>query len=159
MGKLIGYMAKQKAKTAMKHTITAILAGAMIITSCIPAGAATNELKQINTSPITSGVVQTNYTWDIADGMVKASVLEIDLTNPYVQLDIVPGQGQFTKRFHLTATDIVTDTIHKQRIFLTRLANKCQAFEEDVKTNYGQESQNSHNPTALHRHIHNPLRD
>ena len=111
MGKLIGYMAKQKAKTAMKHTISAILAGAMIITSCIPAGAATNELKQINTSPITSGVVQTNYTWDIADGMVKASVLEIDLTNPYVKLDIVPGQGQFTKRATVSAMANATNAV------------------------------------------------
>ncbi|MBR2008939.1 MAG: hypothetical protein IJ936_02325, partial [Peptococcaceae bacterium] len=111
MGKLIRYMAKQKAKTAMKHTISAILAGAMIITSCIPAGAATNELKQINTSPITSGVVQTNYTWDIADGMVKASVLEIDLTNPYVKLDIVPGQGQFTKRATVSAMANATNAV------------------------------------------------
>lgn len=88
----------QTLKQTAKKMISAVLTGMMVLSSCMPAAAASNELKLIHTSPITSGVTLSNYTWDIADGMVKAAVLEIDLTNPYVVLDIVPGQGQFTKR-------------------------------------------------------------
>ena len=86
------------AANTITKTVSAVLSGVMIISSCMPVHAATNELKRISTTPITSGVVQSNYTWDISDGMVKASVLEIDLTNPYVELNIVPGQGKFTQR-------------------------------------------------------------
>lgn len=85
-------------KNKMKKTISLILSGVMVLSSCMPAFAATNELKLISTSPITSGATLSNYTWDISDGLVKAAVLEIDLTNPYVQVDLIPGQGQFTKR-------------------------------------------------------------
>lgn len=81
-----------------KKAVSAMLTGVMIVTSCVPAMAASNELKLISSSPITSGAVLNNYTWDISDGMVKAAVLEIDLTDPYVELDIVPGKGKFTQR-------------------------------------------------------------
>ena len=91
------FISKITTNTIIK-TVSAVLSGVMIISSCMPIYAATNELKRISTAPITSGVVQSNYTWDISDGMVKASVLEIDLTNPYVELNIVPGQGKFTQR-------------------------------------------------------------
>lgn len=98
-------------KNFVKKTISAVLTGVMVMTSCLPASAASNELKLISTSPITSGAVLSNYTWDISDGMVKAAVLEIDLTNPYVQLDIVPGQGQFTKRATVSAMANNTNAI------------------------------------------------
>ncbi len=91
-------MKKNLRKTAVKKAISAVLAGVIALSPCIPAFAATNELKLIHTSPITAGATLSNYTWDISDGMVKAAVIEIDLTNPYVQLGLVPGQGQFTKR-------------------------------------------------------------
>lgn len=87
-----------KVKRILKKTVSAILAGVFTFTSCLPAAAATNELKQISASPITSGAILKNYTWDISDGMVKAAVLEIDLTDPYVELGIVPGKGKFTQR-------------------------------------------------------------
>ena len=43
--------------------------------------------------------------------MVKASVLEIDLTNPYVELTIVPGQGKFTQRATVSAMANNTNAI------------------------------------------------
>ncbi len=85
-----------------KKIISAVLAGAMLFTNCVPAMAATNTLTMHDSSPITSGATLSNYTWDISDGMVKAAVLEIDLTDPYVQLQIVPGKGKFTQRATVT---------------------------------------------------------
>lgn len=88
-----------------KHTkklISLVLAGAMLFLNCTPALAAGNQLVLHNSSPITSGAVLSNYTWDISDGKVKAAVLEIDLTDPYVQLEIVPGKGKFTQRATVT---------------------------------------------------------
>ena len=85
-----------------KKLISLVLAGAMLFLNCMPAAAATNVLTMQNSSPVTSGAVLSNYTWDISDGMVKAAVLEIDLTDPYVQLEVVPGKGQFTQRTTVT---------------------------------------------------------
>ena len=73
------FITKIKTNSIIK-TVSAVLSGIMMISSCFPVHAATNELKLISTSPITSGVVHSNYTWDISDGMVKASVLAISLT-------------------------------------------------------------------------------
>ena len=86
-----------------KKLISLVLAGAMVFLNCVPAFAATNTLTMHNSTPVTSGATLTNYTWDISDGNVKAAVLEIDLTDPYVQLEIVPGQGKFTQRSTVTA--------------------------------------------------------
>ena len=77
----------------------------------MPAAAATNTLTMTSSSPITAGAVLKNYTWDISDGMVKAAVLEIDLTNPYVQLEVVPGKGKFTQRSTVSAMANRTDAI------------------------------------------------
>ncbi len=108
---------KTKAKAGwMKHKVgkkvmSAVLAGTMLVGSCMPAAAATNELKLISTSPITSGATLHNYTWDISDGMVKAAVLELDLTDPYLKIDLIPGQGQFTKRATVTTMANNTNAI------------------------------------------------
>lgn len=82
----------------LKRMMSAMLIGGMLLSIAPPAAAATNELIMTDSSYITSGAVLKNYTWDIADGNVKASVIEIDLTNPYVQLEVIPGQGKFTQR-------------------------------------------------------------
>ena len=66
----------------MKKLISLLLTGALLLMSCMPAVAATNTLTMTSSSPITAGAVLKNYTWDISDGMVKAAVLEIDLTSP-----------------------------------------------------------------------------
>lgn len=73
------------------------LSGMMLLMS-FPAVAATNTLTMTSSTPITAGAELKNYTWDIEDGMVKAAVIELDLTNPYVQLTIIPGEGKFTQR-------------------------------------------------------------
>ena len=95
----------------MKKLISLLLAGAMVFLSCVPATAATNTLTMTNSTPITSGATLKNYTWDIADGNVKASVLEIDLNDPYVQLEVVPGKGKFTQRATVSNMANRTDAI------------------------------------------------
>ncbi len=95
----------------MKKFISLLLTGAILLMSCMPAAAATNTLTMTSSSPITSGAVLKNYTWDIADGMVKAAVIEVDLTDPYVQLEVVPGKGLFTQRSTVTAMANRTDAI------------------------------------------------
>lgn len=95
----------------MKKFISLLLTSAILLMSCMPAAAATNTLTMTSSSPITSGAVLKNYTWDIADGVVKAAVIEIDLTDPYVQLEVVPGKGLFTQRSTVTAMANRTDAI------------------------------------------------
>ena len=95
----------------MKKLISLLLAGAMVFLSCVPATAATNTLTMTSSTPITSGAILKNYTWDIADGNVKASVLEIDLNDPYVQLEVVPGKGKFTQRATVSNMTSRTDAI------------------------------------------------
>ncbi|MBQ5858231.1 MAG: phosphodiester glycosidase family protein, partial [Peptococcaceae bacterium] len=94
-----------------KKLISLVLAGAMLFLNSVPAAAASNQLVMHNSSPITSGAVLSNYTWDISDGKVKAAVLEIDLTDPYVQLEIVPGKGKFTQRATVSAMANRTNAI------------------------------------------------
>lgn len=98
-------------QTRRKKFISLVLAGAMLFMNCMPAAAAANTLTMHDSSPITSGAVLKNYTWDISDGAVKAAVLEIDLTDPYVQLEVVPGKGQFTQRATVTAMASRTDAV------------------------------------------------
>lgn len=97
-----GMNVKDRMKQKAKKIVSIALAGAMLFMNCVPASAATNTLTLNSESPITSGATLSNYTWDIADGKVKAAVLKIDLTDPYVQLEVVPGQGKFTKRATVT---------------------------------------------------------
>ena len=102
---------KKQKKLIWKKTISIVLTGVMMMTSCLPVYAASNQLNLISESPVTSGVTLQNYTWDIADGMVKAAVLKIDLTDPYVEIELIPGQGQFTKRATVSAMAERTNAI------------------------------------------------
>lgn len=95
----------------MKKVISLLLAGVMLFFSCMPVTAATNTLTMTSSSPITSGATLKNYTWDIADGNVKAAVIEVDLNDPYVQLEVVPGKGKFTQRSTVSAMADRTDAI------------------------------------------------
>ncbi len=95
----------------MKKVISLLLAGVMLFFSCMPVTAATNTLTMTSSSPITSGAILKNYTWDIADGNVKAAVIEVDLNDPYVQLEVVPGKGKFTQRSTVSAMADRTDAI------------------------------------------------
>jgi len=91
--------------------ISLLLTGVFLLTNCLPAAAATNTLTITSSSPITSGATQKNYTWDISDGKVKATVIELDLNDPYVQLEVVPGKGKFTQRATVSAMAKRTDAI------------------------------------------------
>ncbi len=95
----------------MKKVISLLLVGVMLFFSCMPVTAATNTLTMTSSSPITSGATLKNYTWDIADGNVKAAVIEVDLNDPYVQLEVVPGKGKFTQRSTVSAMADRTDAI------------------------------------------------
>lgn len=95
----------------MKKIMSLLLTGAILVMACLPATAATDALTMTSSSPITSGATLKNYTWDIADGKVKAAVIEIDLTDPFVQLEVVPGKGKFTQRATVSAMANRTDAI------------------------------------------------
>ena len=94
-----------------KKAISLFLAGVMVFLTCAPAFAASNVLTLVSSEQITAGAVLKNYTWDISDGRVKAAVLEIDLTNPYVQLEVVPGKGQFTQKATVSQMANRTDAV------------------------------------------------
>jgi len=53
--------------------------------------------------PVTAGAVHKEYRWETADGPVEIHVLEVDLKNPYVVLDTIPGAGKITKRLNVSA--------------------------------------------------------
>jgi len=53
--------------------------------------------------PVTSGVLYKEYRWETPDGPVEIHVLDIDLTNPYVRLDVIPGAGKLNKRLNVSA--------------------------------------------------------
>ncbi len=95
----------------MKKLISLLLCGALLLSGLTPAAAATNTLTMTSSSPITSGATLEQYTWDISDGNVKAAVLKLDLNDPYVQLEVVPGGGKFTQRASVSAMADRTDAI------------------------------------------------
>lgn len=57
----------------------------------------------MESSPITAGAILKEYKWQTASGHVNINVIEVDLTNPHVQVDVIPGAGQITKRLNVSA--------------------------------------------------------
>ncbi len=60
-------------------------------------------LQLLSQEPITSGATLKKYNWSFMRGStqanVKTNVIEVDLSNPYVQLSVMTGvDGQFAKR-------------------------------------------------------------
>ncbi|KUO53134.1 MAG: hypothetical protein APF76_03585 [Desulfitibacter sp. BRH_c19] len=59
------------------------------------------ELKE--TVPITAGAVLKEYQWQTSSGHVNINVIEVDLKNPHVQVDVIPGAGKLTQRLNVSA--------------------------------------------------------
>ena len=59
------------------------------------------ELRSSTT--ITSGAVLKEYHWETSRGPVNISVIEIDLSNPNVRVDVIPGAGSLTRRLNVSA--------------------------------------------------------
>lgn len=57
----------------------------------------------LETKPITSGANLIKYHWETDSGPVKIHMFEIDLTNPYVQIEVIPGGGKLTQRLNVSA--------------------------------------------------------
>ncbi|HBT20832.1 MAG TPA: hypothetical protein DEA47_05685 [Peptococcaceae bacterium] len=67
-----------------------------------PAEASSVPIKVFE-QPVTAGAVHKEYRWKTADGPVEIHVLEVDLNNPYIVLDVIPGAGKITKRLNVSA--------------------------------------------------------
>jgi len=65
----------------------------------------------ISSQTITSGAVQSMYNWPTAEGNAKISVVTVDLTNPYTDLAVVAGQGQFGQRSSVSEMSARTQAI------------------------------------------------
>ncbi len=86
----------------MKKKIISLVLGACLVFNTAPAYGINGEPEVIGTTPITSGAVLKNYIWDMIDGRVKISVIEADLTNPYLDLQIIAGNGRLGERANVS---------------------------------------------------------
>ncbi|MEW6623624.1 MAG: stalk domain-containing protein [Bacillota bacterium] len=57
----------------------------------------------VNSEPITAGAVMREYAWDVTGGPAKVYVIEVDLKNPHVQIEVIPGSGKITQRLNVSA--------------------------------------------------------
>ena len=87
----------------MKKKIISVVISVCMLMNITPALAADSEPQLVSTSNVTSGAVLKNYTWDTVDGPVKASVIECDLTNPYLNIGVIAGEGKLGLRSNVSA--------------------------------------------------------
>ena len=87
----------------MKKQIISVVISVCMLMNITPALAADSEPQLVSTSNVTSGAVLKNYTWDTVDGPVKASVIECDLTNPYLNIGVIAGEGKMGLRPNVSA--------------------------------------------------------
>ncbi len=52
----------------------------------------------VSSQPVTSGVRLLTYDWTVADGPARVRLMKIDLQNPNVQVEVIPGGGKITER-------------------------------------------------------------
>lgn len=87
----------------MKKKLISVVIGVCLLFNSAPAFADGGEPQLTSTSNITSGAVLKNYTWDTVDGPVKASVIECDLTDPYLNIGVITGEGKLGQRSNVSA--------------------------------------------------------
>lgn len=58
----------------------------------------TNAPVLTGSQPVTSGVRLLTYDWQLADGPARVRMMKIDLQNPNVQVEVIPGGGKITER-------------------------------------------------------------
>ncbi|SMB85004.1 Copper amine oxidase N-terminal domain-containing protein [Desulfonispora thiosulfatigenes DSM 11270] len=74
--------------------------------------AAQNGVPQLTEqTPITAGAVLKKYDWQTKPGLAKIHVMEIDLRNPYVQINSISGSGKLTQRLNVSAMAKYTGAI------------------------------------------------
>ena len=56
-----------------------------------------------STTTITSGAVLMEYHWETSRGPVNINVIEVDLSNPNVRVEVIPGAGSLTRRLNVSA--------------------------------------------------------
>lgn len=73
------------------------------IFSCLTthAEAADGKLTLQKEEPITAGAVLKQYEWQEKEA--KISLIEVDLSNPHVEIDAIPGRGKITQRLNVSA--------------------------------------------------------
>jgi trimeric autotransporter adhesin len=106
-------MERVRNKAATIALTLAIVVQSMGLIVPTAAEAAANKLELVSEQAITSGAVHKKYVWNIERKgqpvQVSAQVVEVDLHNPYVQLDTMAGTGgQFTKK--QTIREMAVDT-------------------------------------------------
>ena len=62
----------------------------------------------IVTTPVTAGAVSKQYRIDMPNKKTNIFVMEIDLSNPFIRIDSIPGAGQITKR--ASVSDMAANT-------------------------------------------------
>lgn len=65
--------------------------------------AETSKPVLLDTEPITAGAVLKDYRWDTSSGAVNLYVIEVDLKNPHIQVEVIPGKGKLTQRLNVSA--------------------------------------------------------
>lgn len=98
-------------RNSRKRLISKLLAFLMVVLYVCPVygsdtggGLPREEEPQLLSSvPVTSGVLKKEYRWELPAGPANIYVLEIDLTNPHVRVDVIPGAGKLTQRLNVSA--------------------------------------------------------
>lgn len=91
----------------MIRLITALLIAVFMVlpvhTTKMQAMAQTSRPELKETTPITSGAVLKEYQWQTSSGHVNINVIEVDLNNPHVHVEVIPGGGRLTQRLNVSA--------------------------------------------------------
>jgi len=103
------YVNRKQYRNALKVKVTAALLAmllafgsypsALVLADAIPKAAAP---VQLSSRPVTAGVTLREYRWEIPGEPARIYVMEIDLKNPYVQVDVIPGGGKITQRLNVS---------------------------------------------------------
>ncbi|KAB2951204.1 SH3 domain-containing protein [Heliorestis acidaminivorans] len=55
------------------------------------------------TTPVAPGTTYKQYQWSYEQGNTKINLLEIDLSNPYLTIDVIAGKGKVAERLNVSA--------------------------------------------------------
>lgn len=97
----------------MKKLFNKLIITAMVFAILITGVFAdTFEIQKLKEEKVTHGTVRTVYKFPVGDEQVLVNVLTVDLDNPNVKVNVVPGKGKTTQRASVTemaeATGAVT---------------------------------------------------
>ncbi len=93
-------------KTGKKLLITLLIAALLFSINIHPGHQevfASSSIVLKDYTNIASGAVLKEYFWDSQHGPVEIHVIEVDLDNPYIELDTILGKGRVTERSNVSA--------------------------------------------------------